>query len=70
MQADYDAISRAHFARSYFAPPDMRFAASDALFPTGDLARAVGAEYEAQRRQLCRSPQSLGGTRCARGLRS
>lgn len=42
MQGDYDAIIRAHFARSYFAPPDMRFAASDALFLTGDLARAVG----------------------------
>jgi|SRR5579872_598332 len=56
IKADYDTISRTHFARSYFAPADMRFAASDALFPAGDLARALGLEYEAQCRQLCLGP--------------
>ena len=40
IKADYDAISRTHFAQGYFPPPDMCFAASDALFPTGELARA------------------------------
>lgn len=50
---DYDAISRAHFARSYFAPDEMNFAGSDALFPSGDLATTIQVEYEAQCRQLC-----------------
>ena len=50
---DYDAISRVHFARSYFAPDEMNFARSDALFPSGDLATTIGVEYETQCRQLC-----------------
>ena len=50
---DYDAISRAHFARSYFAPDEMNFARSDALFPSGGLATTIGGEYETQCRQLC-----------------
>ena len=53
---DYDAISRAHFARSYFAPDEMSFAFSDALFPAADLAATISAEYEAQCRQLCFGP--------------
>ena len=56
IKADYDEISRAHFERSYFAPDEMSFAHSDALFPPGDLADAIGAEYEAQCRQLCFGP--------------
>lgn len=53
IKADYDEISRAHFAQSYFAPRDMSFARSEALFPGADLARVLGTEYEAQCRQLC-----------------
>jgi len=34
----------------------MSFAASDACFPNAELARALGAEYEAQCRQLCLGP--------------
>ena len=34
IKTDYDAVSRAHFASRYVAPPAMRFAESDALFPT------------------------------------
>lgn len=56
IKADYDEISRAHFARSYFAPQDMSFATSDALFPAGELAASLGREYETQCRQLCLGP--------------
>jgi hypothetical protein len=59
IKADYDAISRAHFAQQYFAPEGMSFARSDALFPGTDLARALGAEYETQCRQLCFGPYPL-----------
>src|SRR6202035_3481178 len=33
IKADYDEISRTHFAESYFYPEGMSFANSDALFP-------------------------------------
>jgi hypothetical protein len=56
IKADYDTVSREHFAKSYFAPKGMTFAASDALFPSLELGRALGAEYEAQCRQLCLGP--------------
>jgi hypothetical protein len=56
IKADYDAISREHFDRSYIPPDDMRFATSEALFPPNVLRRALGAEYEAQCRQLCFGP--------------
>lgn len=53
IKADYDAISREHFAQSYIPPDDMRFATSDALFPSDALSATLGAEYQAQCRQLC-----------------
>ena len=53
IKADYDAISREHFSRTYCAPKEMRFANSDALFPSRELADVIGDEYEAQCRQLC-----------------
>jgi hypothetical protein len=53
---DYDRISRAHFSRSYFCPVNMRFAASDALFPSADLEASIGTGYEAQCRLLCYGP--------------
>lgn len=56
IKADYDRISRAHFPRDYSHPADMRFANSDALFPQGDLARAIATEYERQCRALCYGP--------------
>jgi len=55
-KVDYAEISRRHFSHSYFHPDRMRFAVSDALFPPADLAAAIGAEYEAQCRQLCYGP--------------
>jgi hypothetical protein len=56
IKSDYDAVSRAHFEHSYFAPRDMSFASSDALFPPPELARVLGPEYEMQCRQLCFGP--------------
>jgi hypothetical protein len=56
IKSDYDAISRAHFEQSYFAPQDLRFATSDALFPPPELAVVLGTEYETQCRQLCLDP--------------
>ena len=54
IKADYDKISREHFARSYFYPTGMTFAHSDALFPSAGLAELIGAEYNAQCRMLVR----------------
>jgi hypothetical protein len=56
IKTHYDQVSRAHFPQSYFAPEDMRFAASDALFPPPELAVVLGVEYETQCRQLCLGP--------------
>jgi hypothetical protein len=56
IKADYDEISREYFAKSYFPPEKMSFAGSDALFPAPELAARLGAEYEAQCRQLCLGP--------------
>jgi len=56
IKADYDKISRTHFAQSYFAPEDMSFARSDALFPPRELATTLAREYEAQCRLLCFGP--------------
>jgi hypothetical protein len=53
IKADYDQISRAHFPRSYFHPYEMRFANSDALFPSAELAAAIKAEYDRQCKLLC-----------------
>jgi hypothetical protein len=56
IKADYDQISKAHFARSYFFPEGMCFARSDALFPPRELAAIIGPEYEGQCRLLCYGP--------------
>ena len=56
IKADDDQISRASFAKSYFYPEGMRFAASDALFPGTTLAESIGPEYEAQCKMLCYGP--------------
>ena len=53
IKADYDRISRRYFERSYFYPPDMRFANSDALFPPDEFADQIAAAYEEQCRVLC-----------------
>lgn len=53
IKADYDHISREHFARDYIPPRGMSFADSEALFPLPALASQLEAEYERQCRQLC-----------------
>lgn len=53
IKADYDRVSRTHFAKRYFSPDGMRFAASDALFPPAPLAATLGPEYDGQVRMLC-----------------
>lgn len=59
IKKDYDKISRTCFEKSYFSPPDMRFAKSDALFPPADLAKVIRIEYEAQCKLLCYGPYPL-----------
>ena len=61
IKADYDQVSTAHFPRSYFAPAEMRFANSDALFPPAALASVIRSEYEAQCRLLCYGPSPAWG---------
>jgi Nucleotidyl transferase AbiEii toxin, Type IV TA system len=56
IRADYDRISREHFAKSYVAPPDMSFAKSDALFPPADLREVIAAGFVTQCRVLCFGP--------------
>jgi hypothetical protein len=46
--------------------PDMSFATGDALFPSGELAGVLGAEHEAQCRQLCLGPYPPWGEARAR----
>ncbi len=56
IKADYDQISRTHFAKSYFYPEGMSFAKSEALFPPAELAKVISAEYETQCKMLCYGP--------------
>jgi Nucleotidyl transferase AbiEii toxin, Type IV TA system len=56
IRADYDRISRAHFAKSYVPPPDLRFANSAALFPSAELRAVLSVEFEKQCRVLCFGP--------------
>jgi hypothetical protein len=56
IKTDYDAISREHFAASYFFPEEMRFSTSDSLFPSSALTEVIRVEYENQCRQLCLGP--------------
>jgi hypothetical protein len=56
IKADYDRVSKAHFAKGYFFPEAMRFSESDALFPSAALAKVIEAEYETQCRVLCYGP--------------
>jgi len=56
IKADYDRISRTHFARNYFFPDGMSFANSEALFPPAHLATQIGIECERQCRTLCYGP--------------
>jgi len=56
IRVDYDRVSRAGFSRDYIPPEGMRFTNSDALFPEGELAAVLAAEYDTQCKQLCFGP--------------
>ncbi|MGD9689485.1 MAG: nucleotidyl transferase AbiEii/AbiGii toxin family protein [Phycisphaerales bacterium] len=56
IKTDYDRISREYFPEHYFYPDQMRFANSEAIFPEGNLAEMLGAEYRRQCEQLCYVP--------------
>lgn len=56
IKADYDRISREYFPAHYFHPDQMRFANSEAIFPTGELAATLGAQYRQQCELLCYGP--------------
>jgi hypothetical protein len=56
IKKDYDAISREYFSKSYFYPEGMSFAKNDALFPSPELAKITGLEYEGQCKLLCCGP--------------
>lgn len=53
IKEDYERVSLAAFPQSYFRPDEMRFARSDALFPTGALRMMIAEEYVTQCRTLC-----------------
>jgi hypothetical protein len=53
IKADYDKVSRKNFETDYIPPPDMNFAKSDAIFPTGEMEMALAAEFDKQCRILC-----------------
>jgi hypothetical protein len=56
IKADYDRISREHFEKSYYAPPGMSFATSEALFPPDALRVILAEEFEKQCKLLCFGP--------------
>lgn len=53
IKVDYDRVSRKHFEVDYIAPPGMNFAKSEAIFPRGNMEKALAAEFEKQCRILC-----------------
>jgi hypothetical protein len=61
IKADYDRISRAHFAKSYVPPPGMSFARSDALFPPEELRAVLAVEFEKRCQVLCFGPVPTWG---------
>jgi hypothetical protein len=56
IKQDYDRVSREFFPAHYFQPDDMRFANSDAIFPSGDLEPMLAKLYEEQCGLLCYGP--------------
>jgi Nucleotidyl transferase AbiEii toxin, Type IV TA system len=53
IKVDYDRVSRKHFEADYVAPPGMSFAKSEAIFPKGNIEKALAAEFEKQCQILC-----------------
>jgi hypothetical protein len=55
-EVDYDRVSREYFPKSYFYPEGLRFATSEALFPSENLAKQIVVEYDDQCKMLCYGP--------------
>jgi hypothetical protein len=68
IKEDYDRVSREYFPKSYHFPEGLKFANSEALFPSEDLAKQVAAEYDAQCKMLCYGPYPTWGEVQARFL--
>ncbi|MET0601137.1 MAG: nucleotidyl transferase AbiEii/AbiGii toxin family protein [Baekduia sp.] len=56
IKADYDTKSREYFPRSYRPPDNLSFAASTALFPSGELRHVIEADYERECARLFYGP--------------
>jgi hypothetical protein len=52
IRLDYDEKSRAYFPKSYRPPVDLRFGASDALFPDAELRSIIEPVYEEECQRL------------------
>lgn len=48
IKADYEKRSLEHFPKGYRPPPDLSFAASDAVFPPEELRDRIEPDYEAE----------------------
>jgi hypothetical protein len=53
IRQDYDRVSSTHFPKYYIPPDGLRFRASPALFPTGELREMIAKEYDRQCSVLC-----------------
>lgn len=52
IRLDYDEKSRTYFRDSYRPPPDLRFASSNALFPSDELRARIEPGYEEECQRL------------------
>lgn len=48
IKADYESRSLEHFPKGDRPPPDLSFAASEALFPSGDLRDRIEPDYDTE----------------------
>ena len=53
IKQDCDRLSKIHFPSDHFPPENLNFANSAALFPTGDLLKAISKAYTEQCQILC-----------------
>lgn len=71
IRLDYDEKSRAYFANSHRPPKGLRFASSDAMFPSEDLQARIEPGYEEEcRRLFFRPPPPFAEVlECFQGIR-
>jgi hypothetical protein len=61
IRLDYDEKSRTYFPGSYRPPPDLRFANSNALYPSDELRARIETGYEAECQRLFFRPHPRFG---------